>query len=268
MKRVNGIIRDFLVRHPPDRKLWLDALMEILILAGVYVVYSISRGSLTEKASVAFSNAQDIIDAEKWLGIYWELDIQSFFLESAIRTDIANGLYTYCYYPPLVLFGIWAYWRHRPKYKIARTCFVISALLAFIVFALYPLAPPRFFDGSVPGIPDLGYVDTLHAHWGVDDKSVNAFYNPYAAMPSLHQGWTLMIGGGVIWMTRSWFGRVLGFLLPIAMFIGITSTANHFILDAVGGAVILAISIGLTVLILKQLGRYNPQGRGDEGLVG
>ena len=257
MKRTIPTIIRLFTRHSPRRKLWLDIFMEVGILGGVYIIYSLSRGSVG-KASVAFDHAREIIDIEKALSIFVEPDIQSFFLESSLRMDIANSLYTYCYYPPLILFAIWAYWRHRPKYKIIRTTFVISAALAFIVFATYPVAPPRFFDG-LHGAENLGFMDTLVQHWNVDDKSIGAFYNPYAAMPSLHQGWTLMIGAGIIWMTKSWFGKVIGVSLPIAMFVGIVSTANHFVLDAVGGAVILSISIGLTVLLLKRLGRYNPK---------
>jgi len=243
---------------------WLDIIMEIAILAGVYVIYSFSRGGLATKASIACSHALDIIDIEKAIGIYVEPDIHSFFLDSSVGPDIANSFYTAFYYPPLVLFAIWAYWRHRPKYKILRTTFVISAALAFIVFALYPVAPPRFFDGDPEAIRcglDLGYVDTLSAYWGVNDDTARQFYNPYAAMPSLHQGWTLMVGLGIIWMNRSWLGKIIGGTIPIAMFIGIVATANHFILDAVGGIIILTIAFGLTRLLLEKLGQYHPEGK-------
>ncbi|MFO8009917.1 MAG: phosphatase PAP2 family protein [Dehalococcoidia bacterium] len=232
--------------------------MEVSILVGVYFIYAVSRGSLTEKAAVAFDNAREIIDLEKSVGLFIEPDIQSFFLESSLRMDIANSLYTYCYYPPLILFAIWAYWRHRNKYKIVRTVFVFSSFLAFICFALYPLAPPRFFDGN-HGVENLGFVDTLVTHWNINDKSISAFYNPYAAMPSLHQGWTLMIGTAVIWMTRSWVGKALGAALPIAMFIGIISTGNHFVLDAIGGALVLAIAASLTILLMKFTRSYHPR---------
>ena len=160
------------------------------------------------------------------------------------------------------MFGIWSYWRHRPKYKIIRTTFVISCVIAFMVFALYPVAPPRFFDGAADSIRcgiDLGFVDTLPEYWGANDNTAQHYYNPYAAMPSMHQGWTLMIGLGIIWMTKKWWSRLLGAAIPVAMFIGILSTGNHFILDAVGGIVALAIAFGLTVLILKKLGNIIPK---------
>jgi len=111
-------------------------------------------------------------------------------------------------------------------------------------------AANRFFDGST-GVENLGFVDTLALHWNVNHSSIQSFYNPYAAMPSLHQGWTLMIGIGIIWMTKSWVGRAIGALLPALMFVGIIATGNHFFLDAVGGALVIAIAIIITVIILK-----------------
>lgn len=236
-----------------QRRLWLDILMEVGILVGVYLIYSFSRGSIDAKSATAFQHARDIIDLEKTLGIFVEKDIQSIFLEHSILTHIANILYTICYYPALILFAIWAYWRHRPQYKFIRTVFVISAALAFIVFALYSLAPPRFFDGSEPLAENLGFVDTIREHWHANETSEQKFYNPYAAMPSLHQGWTLMIGIGIIWMNRSRSAKILGIGLPIAMFVGITSTANHFILDAVGGSIVIGIAFGLAILLFKHL---------------
>ena len=247
-----------------QHKLWFDIIKEISILTILYEIYALSRGSLATKTTAACQHALDIIDLEKAIGIFVELDIQDFFLGSSVGPDIANTLYTFFYYPVLIMFGIWAYWRHRPKFKILRTTFVISAALAFVVFALYPVAPPRFFDGAADSIRcgiDLGFVDTLPVYWDANDNTAQHFYNPYAAMPSLHQGWTLMVGMGIIWMTKAWWGRLIGATIPVAMFLGITSTGNHFILDAVGGIIAIAMAFGLTVLILKKLGKFNPQGR-------
>lgn len=248
MIRSNNKSTSILLRSP--RKFYLDILLEIGLIAAVYIVYAISRGSLPDKASIAFENAKDIISLEKTMGIFIEQDIQSFFLESDIWINIVNAIYTYCYFPALIVFALWAYWRHRSKYKIMRTVFVISAILSFIIFAIYPVAPPRFFNG-IHYAENLGFVDTLAQYWSSYDISIQALYNPYAAMPSLHQGWTLMVGIGLVWMSKSWIVRALGVALPTAMFVGILATGNHFILDAVGGAIIIAISIGLTILLAK-----------------
>ncbi len=254
-------ISNFIKIH--RHKTWFDIIKEIAILATLYELYAISRGSLTDKTSAACQHALDIIDMEKAMGIFVEPDIQEFFLSSSIGPDVANSLYTFFYYPPLVMFGIWSYWKHRPKYKIIRTTFVISTAIAMICYATYPVAPPRFFDGGLDAIRcgiDLGFVDTLPEYWGANDNTAQRFYNPYAAMPSMHQGWTLMIGLGIIWMTKSWWGRIIGATIPIAMLVGIVSTANHFILDSAGGIIVMGAAFGLTVLILKKLGKYNPQG--------
>ena len=248
MIRSNNKSTSILLRSP--RKFYLDILLEIGLIAAVYIVYAISRGSLPDKASIAFENAKDIISLEKTMGIFIEQDIQSFFLESDIWINIVNAIYTYCYFPALIVFALWAYWRHRSKYKIMRTVFVISAILSFIIFAIYPVAPPRFFNG-IHYAENLGFVDTLAQYWSSYDISIQALYNPYAAMPSLHQGWTLMVGIGLVWMSKSWIVRALGVALPTAMFVGILATGNHFILDAVGGAIIIAVSIGLTILLAK-----------------
>lgn len=245
------------------KRLLIDILMEIAILVAVYFVYSFSRGSLGEKTVAACRHAREIMDLEGSLGIFVEADIQSFFLETPFRTDLVNVLYTICYYPALALFAVWAYWRHRRGYKFVRTAFVISAVLAFIVFALYPVAPPRFFDGNPDPVrcgEDLGFVDTIHDGWNVDETGTQAFYNPYAAMPSLHQGWTLMIGISVIWMTRRWAGWLVGTILPAVMFVGVVATANHFILDAVGGAVVIGLAFGLASLAMRGWNRLFSRG--------
>jgi len=233
------------------RPLWLDISFEIGIVLLVYLAYSWSRGSLHAKAATAFQHARQIIDIEKMLGILVEPRIQSFFLAESYRTHLANALYTVGYYPSLVLFAVWAYWRHRDKYMRIRTAFVISAVLAFAVFALYPMAPPRFFDGGHAGAEDLGFVDTLVTQWHVKESLAQAFYNPYAAMPSCHFAWGLMIGIALWWMTKSAGGRTIGLLLPLATFVGITSTANHFILDALGGTAVTVLSLMLAAFVSR-----------------
>ncbi|MBT4511708.1 MAG: phosphatase PAP2 family protein, partial [Chloroflexi bacterium] len=167
----NGVT---LKKYLPQRKLILDILMEIVILAVVYFIYKYSRGSIDAKEITALQHAREIIDLEKTLHIFVELDIQSWFLNNSAMTHFANILYTICYYPAVIIFAIWAYWRHRSKFKFMRTVFVISAAIAFISFALYPTAPPRFFDGRELDTiitQDLGFVDTIAEHWHINESS-------------------------------------------------------------------------------------------------
>ena len=223
-------------------------------MASLYMVYSFTRGSLEEKTTVAFENARHIIDIEKALHIFVELDIQSVFLQNDFMMHTANVLYTICYYPAVIGFAVWAYWRHRRKYKFMRTVFAIGISIAVIIFALFPLAPPRFFDGRGMG-EDLGFIDTIAQHWHVNEATDQASYNPFAAMPSMHQGLTLMVAIGIFWMTESRAGRIFAVILPLGMFVGITSTANHFILDAVGGATVILSSFWLTRHLYRYLNK-------------
>ncbi|KPC93344.1 membrane protein, partial [Streptomyces sp. NRRL F-6602] len=108
-------------------------------------------------------------------------------------------------------------------------------------FWLYPLAPPRL-------MPELGFVDTVH---GVQDfsrpdyGSLTAFTNQYAAMPSLHFGWSLWCGVVVVALAPRLWMKLLGLLHPFFTVCAIVGTANHWVLDAVGGAAVVAAGFGL-----------------------
>ena len=234
------------------RLLWVDILREIGIIAAVYLVYSWSRGSIDADATIAYDHARDIVQAENNLGIFVEPHIQSFFLKNSFNINLANTLYTIVCYPALLLFAVWCYRRHREQFKTMRNVFVVITLLAVTVFALFPTSPPRFFDGNNIGAENLGFVDTLVTNWHVYGNSSQAFYNPYAAMPSCHFAWALMMGIGIWWMTRSIWGRMIGVLLPVATFVAIVATANHYILDAVGGATVVGLSFGIVVLLQRR----------------
>ena len=140
----------------------------------------------------------------------------------------------------------------KSGFLCSQVSIIISAFMAFAVFYLYPMAPPRYFDGN-HGATNLGFTDTIFTYWNVKENSIKEFYNSFAAMPSLHQGWTLMVCIGIWWMTESKIARVIATALPIAIFFGITATANHWVLDAVGGAVVILASIGITALLFRYL---------------
>ena len=127
-----------------------------------------------------------------------------------------------------------------------RNAFLFSAVMGFLCFAFYPLAPPRFF-------PDLGFIDLMAIYSSInyEEPTFQAFYNPYAAMPSLHFGWTLLAGVGAIWIAKHWWTRILGGLLPIAMFLAIVATGNHYLLDAIFGGVVVGIAFGLALLFAR-----------------
>jgi membrane-associated phospholipid phosphatase len=211
----------------------------------VYGAYSLTQDALPDRQFLAFHNTYDVIDFETRLKIFWELSIQSWFLRSDFLIQLVNTLYTLLFFPVLISFGIWAYQRHRPQYLIARNAILISAVIGFPGFAFYPMAPPRL-------LPNLGFVDTLATFMNLRTSSMpTSLVNQYAAMPSLHMAWALLVGIATIRIAKTWWLKLAGILLPLLMLVTIIATANHFILDAIVGATVAGLSYGLALLFTK-----------------
>lgn len=132
--------------------------------------------------------------------------------------------------------------RHRDAYPVYRNAVLISGAAGMIVFALYPVAPPRL-------VPELGLVDTvtLHSH-SYRVLQPPALTNLYASVPSLHFGWDFLVGIAIARNANPRPGRLIGVLLPIAMFSAIVLTANHYLVDGVAG--------GIFALTALAAGRY------------
>ena len=219
----------------------------------VYGTYWLTRGSLPDRVVTAVQNAWDIVDLERYLGFFWEPHIQSWFLKSSFWVDAANAVYTYFYYPVLIIFAIWAYNRHRKQYSMARNVFLVSAGIGFICFALYPLAPPRM-------LLSFGFVDTMAQYGSLDysESFFRTFSNPYAAMPSLHFGWILLVGISTFLIAKSIWLKVVGVLVPLCMLIATVATGNHFIIDPIAGAIVIGLAYGLVILFTRLRSKVKP----------
>ena len=224
---------------------WKGGIREITLFLVVYTAYSLTQDALPDRALLAFHNTYNVIDFETRLKIFWELSIQSWFLRSDFLVQLVNALYTLLFFPVLISFGIWAYKYHRQQYLIARNAIFISAVIAFPCFAFYPVGPPRL-------ISNLGFVDTLATYMNIKTSSMPThMVNQYAAMPSLHMCWALLVGIAIIRIAKTWWLKAVGILLPLLMFVTIVATANHFILDAIVGATIAGLSFALALLFAK-----------------
>jgi membrane-associated phospholipid phosphatase len=144
---------------------------------------------------------------------------------------------------------IWLFRRMPERYPLWRNTLAWTTALALIGFALYPLAPPRL-------MPGLGVIDTVH---GVQDFSkpdygtLTALTNQYAAMPSLHCGWALWVTF-VLWpAARKPSAKLLVVLYPLITVFCIVVTANHYFLDAVGGAIVFCAGYGMAVLTVRHV---------------
>jgi hypothetical protein len=144
------------------------------------------------------------------------------------------------------VFFIWLYHRSKDGFRSFRNGFLAATAIAVVIHWQFPTAPPRLISG-------LGITDTLRLFWNVDIGSprVDGFSNPVAAVPSLHAGWAVGVGVGLVrYATHRWL-KVLGVLYPLAVTLTIVVTGNHFIFDALAGAAVLAA--GFLVVRLPKL---------------
>ncbi len=221
---------------------------ELLFVVPAYISYQFVRGAVHGKAGAAFDNASQLIHVEQRLGIFHEAFLQQLILPKSWMVDFFNYLYIWGHLPVIIAVAIWLYTRHRENYALFRNAFLISGLIALIGFSTVPLTPPRY-------MPEFGFTDTI-----IHAQSYYAFQNPkivnqYAAMPSLHYGWDLLvavaIGVNVRWRPL----KVIAASMPIIMLGGIVLTANHYFLDAVAGAFVALLGLAIAFLLRKSVAR-------------
>jgi hypothetical protein len=144
--------------------------------------------------------------------------------------------------PMIAVLAVWMYLAHRPTYLVMRNAFLISGGIGLVLFYLFPTAPPRL-------VPDSMLVDTVFNRYGVERVLWPDFFmNQYAAMPSLHFGWNLLVSVGLWQAVKNRYVRAFAFVQPIPMFLSIVVTGNHFILDGVAGIVVVVIGLELALL--------------------
>ena len=209
--------------------------LQVVIALSAYFAYFLVRGFTEGGVARATDNANLIVDLEKALGMYWEPAWQDLIDGSGFLTRAANSIYIYGHWPVIACVAVWLAHRHRGRYLITRNAFLISGGMGLIVFVLFPAAPPRL-------VPELAILDTVTLHTNAYRVlQPPALTNQYAAMPSLHLGWNVLISLAVWVETRSIWVRVPAFALPVAMTFAVVATGNHYILDAIiGVAVALA----------------------------
>jgi membrane-associated phospholipid phosphatase len=221
----------------------LVALGELLVAAIGYLIYSLSCGGVHQHQALAFQNAARVVDFERSLGLSIERSLQAPVLPHAWLLQAFNAIYMWGHLPLVIAVAVWLFAFHRPQYRVIRNAVLISGGLALIVFYAFPVAPPRL-------VPGLHLVDTAAMISPVYDAvEPKVFFNPYAAMPSMHIGWDLLMGAGLVWAATwrplRWFGA----LLPFGMLLAVIITGNHYVVDGLAGALIglagLLLALGL-----------------------
>ncbi|MFC8245879.1 phosphatase PAP2 family protein [Streptomyces chartreusis] len=212
---------------------------ELLLVAGLFVVYKFGRRLATGHTAEAFRNADRVWDLERTLRLPGEGSVQNLLLHGDTLIHLANTYYATVHFPATVAFLVWLYLRRPTHYVWARRVLAAVTAAALLVHLTFPLAPPRM--PAATGLVDTGqvYGPSVYGSPQTDHLS-----NQFAAMPSLHFGWALMVAIGLIVATRSRW-RWLWLLHPLLTLLVIVGTANHYWLDAIVAMAMLGIALAV-----------------------
>ncbi|MGX1567298.1 phosphatase PAP2 family protein [Streptomyces sp. NPDC055506] len=212
---------------------------ELLLVAGLFLVYKFGRQLATGHTGEAFHNARRVWDFERAVHLPGEGAVQSLLLHGDGLAHVANTYYAAVHFPATVAFLVWLYLRRPAHYVWARRVLAAVTAAALALHLLFPLAPPRMLAAT-------GLVDTARVYGPsvYGDPTTDSLSNQFAAMPSLHFGWALMVAIGLIVATRSRW-RLLWLLHPLLTLLVIVGTANHYWLDAIVATALLGLALAV-----------------------
>jgi hypothetical protein len=212
---------------------------EVAFVGIVYFLYSLSRNSAPSHEVGAFHRAKSVLSIERALHINVEHSVNAFVAGHSWLAYISDYYYATLHFVVTIGVLVWLYVRHPLRYRSIRTVLIVTNLVALIGFWFISLAPPRMLPG---------FVDTVvkfHTWGSVASGSIAKESNQFAAMPSLHIGWALWCAIAIVTLAKRRWVRILGAAYPACTLFVVIGTANHFVLDAVGGA--LALCLGVVV---------------------
>jgi membrane-associated phospholipid phosphatase len=228
---------------------WGDLWRQLGLFVLADLCYETVRGIAEGRADVAFANAGRIIEVERATGTYFEADLQSLLLSQQWLIEAANWMYMNTHFVVTTSFLVWLYLFRNDSFYFVRNMFLVAMALALVGYVAFPTAPPRL-------IPGEGFVDTITSFSQVNHDSalVRLFVNPYAAVPSMHIAFALMIAIPAISIARHALTKVAWALYPVLVLFVVVVTANHFWLDAAAGALVAGLAALAAVRLLAPLG--------------
>jgi membrane-associated phospholipid phosphatase len=240
----------------PTRHEWARELA--LVLAGLLVYFGV-RAATSDDAALADAHARSLVHLEHTLGIAREADLQGLVIHHHVLVTLANWVYIWGHWPLIAVSAAWLFRRRPEAYRLMRTAIFASGAIGMIVFLAYPVAPPR--------LTGIGLTDTVtaysHAYRALQPPSL---MDRYAALPSLHFGWDLLVGLTLARFHPRMAVRILGALMPVAMGLAVVMTANHYLLDVIVGGIVALAGLALATVLIharERRAQHPPEAYGD-----
>jgi type IV secretory pathway VirB3-like protein len=227
---------------------WLSARhslrAEALMVLAFYAAYEATRGFVVGDRRVAVDHAHAIASLEQRLHVFIEPAVQDAVQAVPELLTLLGAAYLTLHLSVTAGLLLWLH-RHRPTaFARVRTTLLLASAIALLGFLLYPTAPPR--------MADVGVVDTISGrHVDLNEGLISSLYNPFAAVPSLHMGYALVVGAALARFARTRVARVAGIAYPLAVLVAIVATGNHFIFDAAAGAVVVVVAYVIAATISR-----------------
>ncbi len=234
---------------------WSDVIRQVLLGAGAYLVYSLVRvivhGGAFDPGYKPFGDATRIIHLERVLHVFAEPRIQAWVGGRHWLMDFADWTYLNAHYFVTLTAIVFIYLRRNDSFYFVRNMFMIAMAVALVGYALYPTAPPRL-------MPEWGFTDSIKQFTGVQvesDGPARALLNLYAAVPSMHVCFALMIGFPMARLVRRRPARIAWRLYPLLITFVVVATGNHYLTDVFLGA---CTAVAAALLADRLLARARP----------
>jgi membrane-associated phospholipid phosphatase len=230
---------------------WMDLLRQIVLFVGALLLYDLVRGIVAgTNPYKPFGDAMRIIDFERALHVFVEPSVQAWALNKHWLMDGADWIYLNGHFGVTLAVLAFIYARRNQSFYFVRNMFMIAMGLALIGYWLYPTAPPRL-------MPEWGFTDAISnfvtgGSGSIDFGPTKAFMNFYAAVPSMHVCFAVMIGGSMSRLVRNRPGKIAWALYPLLVTFVVVATANHYLIDVFLGALTAGISALLSQRLLAR----------------
>jgi membrane-associated phospholipid phosphatase len=225
---------------------WPDLIRQILLFCGAYWLYRIVRGMTDGRVAEAFDHARELIGLERGLGLFVEPAVHAWAEGTGWVIDGASWAYVNSHFTITTVTLAFIYLRRNASFYFIRNMFMVAMGIALVLYAAYPTAPPRF-------LPEWGFSDSVAHFTGLtaEGSSADALYNPFAAVPSMHVAFALMLAVPMASMSRRRLVKAIWLSYPALVTFVVVATANHWWFDAFTGALTAAVAALAALLIAR-----------------